>query len=45
MNLEEAIHEIEQGRCERIAAPGKWKVWRVRTEAGDTKVQHEVIGK
>lgn len=34
----EAIREVEQGRCQRIAPPGKWKVWR----EGD-KVKHEVL--
>lgn len=28
MTLSEAIREVDQGRCQRIAAPGKWKVWR-----------------
>lgn len=26
--LYEAIREVEEGHCERIAAPGQWKVWR-----------------
>ena len=40
MTIEEAIREVEQRRCERIAAPGKWKVWR----EGD-QVKHEVTAK
>lgn len=39
MTLAEAIREVEQGRCQRIASPGKWKVWR----EGD-KVKHERTG-
>ncbi|MDP3550598.1 MAG: hypothetical protein Q8R81_09395 [Novosphingobium sp.] len=39
MTLTEAIREVEQGRCQRIAAPGKWRVWR----DGD-QVKHERIG-
>lgn len=39
MTLAEAICEVEQGRCQRIASPGKWKVWR----EGD-KVKHERTG-
>lgn len=23
-----AIRDVAAGRCERIAAPGKWRVWR-----------------
>lgn len=38
MTLAEAIRDVERGRCERIATPGKWKVWR----EGD-KVKHEVL--
>lgn len=26
--FEQAVKDVEQGRCERIASPGKWKVWR-----------------
>ena len=36
MTLAQAIREVEQGQ--RIASPGKWKVWR----EGD-KVKHEVL--
>jgi retron-type reverse transcriptase len=39
MTLAQAIREVEQGRCQRIASPSKWKVWR----EGD-KVKHEVLG-
>lgn len=39
MTLAQAIIEVEQGRCQRITAPGKWKVWR----EGD-QVKHEVLG-
>ena len=28
MTLAEAIRDVEQGRCQRMASPGKWKVWR-----------------
>lgn len=38
MTLEEAIEWVEQGKADRIAAPGKWKVWRE-----DGEVKHEVI--
>lgn len=37
--LIKSIREVEQGRCQRIASPGKWKVWR----EGD-KVKHERTG-
>ena len=40
MTLAEAIREVQQHRCERIAAPGKWKVWR----EGD-QVKHEELAK
>lgn len=41
MPLAQAFREVEQGRCQRIAAsPGKWKVWR----EGD-KVKHERTGR
>lgn len=40
MTLAQAIREVEQGHCRRIATPGKWKVWR----DGD-KVKHEVVGR
>lgn len=40
MTLEEAIAWVEQGKADRIAVPGKWKVWR----EGD-QVKHEVIEK
>lgn len=26
--FEQAVKDVEKGRCERIAVPGKWKVWR-----------------
>lgn len=38
MTLEEAIEWVEQGKADRIAVPGKWKVWR---EAG--QVKHLVV--
>lgn len=28
MDLQAAIWDVSLGHCERIAAPGKWKVWR-----------------
>lgn len=40
MTLAQAIREVERSRCQRIASPGKWKVWR----EGD-KVRHEVLGR
>lgn len=40
MTLAEAIREVEQRRCQRIAVPGEWKVWR---EGG--AVKHEVAGR
>lgn len=45
MTLYEAICEVEQHRCERIAAPGKWKVWRAKGEDGADQVKHEVTAK
>lgn len=39
MILAQAIAEVREGHCQRIAAPGKWKVWR----EGD-KVNHERTG-
>ncbi len=38
MTLAEAIEWVEQGKADRIAVPGQWKVWRE-----DGQVQHEVI--
>lgn len=38
MTLEEAIAWVEQGKADRIADPGKWKVWRA-----DGRVKQEVI--
>lgn len=40
MTLEEAIEWVEQGKADRIAVPGKWKVWRE-----DGQVKHEVMEK
>lgn len=40
MTLEEAIEWVEQGKADRIATPGKWKVWRE-----DGQVKHEVISR
>jgi hypothetical protein len=40
MTLEEAIVWVEQGKADRIAVPGKWKVWREADQ-----VKHEVIAK
>lgn len=34
-----AIRDVKNGRCQRIAAPGKWKVWR----GEDGRVAFEVI--
>lgn len=45
MTLEEAIDEVEQGRADRIAVPGQWKVWRAKGQDGADQVKHEVIGK
>jgi len=38
VTLQDAIREVEQGYCQRIAAPGQWRVWR----DGDT-VKHEIL--
>jgi hypothetical protein len=38
--MAEAIREVELRRADRIAVPGKWKVWR----EGD-QVKHEVTEK
>nr|DAI68392.1 MAG TPA: hypothetical protein [Caudoviricetes sp.] len=45
MTLEEAIEWVEQGKADRIAVPGKWKVWRAKGEDGADQVKHEVIAK
>lgn len=45
VGFDEAIREIEQSRCERIAAPGKWKVWRAKGPKGEDQVKHEVTAK
>ncbi len=42
MTLEEAIEWVEQGRAERIAAPGQWKVWRTKDSSGADQVKYEV---
>lgn len=34
--LHEAIREVEQGHCDRIACLGQWKVWR---EGDEIKVE------
>lgn len=34
-----AIRDVAAGRCERIAAPGKWRVWR----GEDGRVKFETI--
>lgn len=45
MTLKEAIEWVGQGKAERIAAPGKWKVWRAKGENGVDQVKHEVTAK
>jgi len=39
VSMLQATRERHQGHCQRIAAPGKWKVWR----EGDA-VKHERTG-
>lgn len=40
MTVEEAIEWVEQGKADRVAVTGKWKVWRE-----DGQVKHEVTEK
>ena len=46
MNVDQAIREVELRHAERIAAPGKWRVWRngntVRHEVFSDGVPHDI---